>query len=81
MTELTYGEAVRRLRIARGLSQDELAALAGISGRQIERLERGQARPSAGRQERVSAALGFDRNRDLVLAASLEPRRSAGEVA
>lgn len=39
---LTFGQRVRTLRQARGLSQEELAELAGIHRTYVSSLERGQ---------------------------------------
>lgn len=55
------GELLRRARKARGLTLEELAALAGVSRSYLHRLEAGAAaRPSLGVLEGVSRALGVD---------------------
>jgi len=64
VAELTYGQAVRRLRIARGLSQEALAGEVGLSAAQLERIERGRSTAGEARQERLTAALKFYGRRD-----------------
>ncbi len=58
-SELPGHEQLRRLRIRTGLSQQELAAQAGISVRTLRYLERGETgRPHASSIHRLAAALG-----------------------
>jgi transcriptional regulator with XRE-family HTH domain len=45
--EEQIGRAVRRTRLARSLSQDELAKLAGIEPSYLSEIERGKADPDA----------------------------------
>jgi transcriptional regulator with XRE-family HTH domain len=49
---------LRRLRVAKGLSQDGLAADAGIDRTYVSRLERGMENPTVALLERLSEALG-----------------------
>ena len=46
MDRTGFGDHLRRWRRARGLSQIDLAALAGVSARHISFLETGRAQPS-----------------------------------
>ena len=48
---------VRRLRVARGLSQEALAVDAGIERSYMSRIERGLENPSVAVLERIAAAL------------------------
>lgn len=48
---------LRRLRVARGLSQEQLAVDAGIDRTYVGRLERGRANPTVAVLERIAAAL------------------------
>jgi transcriptional regulator with XRE-family HTH domain len=48
---------IRRLRVARGLSQEVLAVDAGIDRTYVSRLERGLADPSVGILEKLARAL------------------------
>lgn len=52
------GRNVRRLRLARELTLDELAEAAGVAVRGLGALERGQANPSLAALGRVAAGLG-----------------------
>jgi transcriptional regulator with XRE-family HTH domain len=48
---------LRRLRVARGLSQEQLAVDAEIDRTYVGRLERGRANPTVAVLERIAAAL------------------------
>jgi transcriptional regulator with XRE-family HTH domain len=48
---------LRRLRVERGLSQENLAVDAGIDRTYVSRLERGLENPTVGILEQLSAAL------------------------
>ena len=48
---------IRRLRLARGLSQEKLAVDAGIDRTYVSRLERGLENPSVAVLEKLSRAL------------------------
>ena len=48
---------LRRLRVARGLSQENLAVDAGIDRTYVSRLERGLENPTVGILEQLSVAL------------------------
>lgn len=50
---------VRRLRVARGISQEHLAVDAGIDRTYVSRLERGRENPSVAVLERIADALGI----------------------
>lgn len=54
------GEEVRRLRIERGLSQQELAERIGLSQSVIARLEAGGVEPRLSTLDRVAKALGVE---------------------
>ena len=54
------GQAVRRRRLALGLSQVELAARAGMTQPALSRLEAGGVVPTIPLLERISAALDAD---------------------
>ena len=54
-----FGEALRRYRVAAGLSQEELAEVAGLSRRGMSDLERGTRRaPHLATVRRLAEALG-----------------------
>lgn len=63
------GMEIRRLRLAAGLTQAELAERAGVSRRWLGRLERGHTGAETGNLMRVVRALG--------LAVWLEPARTS----
>ena len=54
----TFGQNLRTLRQARGLSQDRLGALAGLSGRSVRSWEADAAKPRHGALAALAAALG-----------------------
>lgn len=54
------GEEVRRLRIARGLSQQELAKRMGLPQSVVARLEAGGVEPRLSTLDRVAQALGVE---------------------
>lgn len=60
--ELAYelGQCVRELRLARGLSQKDLAALVGTSQAAIARLELGGTNPRVSTLARLGTALGAE---------------------
>lgn len=57
MEDTTLGEKVRRLRKRRGLSQDALAQIAGLSLRTVQRIESENRNPSGDSLRRLSRAL------------------------
>jgi transcriptional regulator with XRE-family HTH domain len=52
-----FGAAVRKVRIAKGLSQERLAELARLDRTYISGLERGVRNPALSTQERIANAL------------------------
>jgi transcriptional regulator with XRE-family HTH domain len=52
------GANVRRLRLAKGLTQEALAHEAGVALRLLGGIERGQRNPTIGMVGKISAALG-----------------------
>lgn len=56
--ETVIGANIRRLRKAAGLSQEDLAAEAGIDMRYLGGIERGQENPTIGVLAGIAKALG-----------------------
>ena len=52
------GAAIRRERVALGISQEELAKRSGLQRTYISDLERGTRNPSVGSIQRIAQALG-----------------------
>jgi transcriptional regulator with XRE-family HTH domain len=52
-----FGSAIREIRIAKGLSQEALAATAGVERSHVGKIERGQHMPSLAAILKISAAL------------------------
>lgn len=76
----TFGERLRRLRVAAGLSQEGLAERAGLTSNAVGALERGERRrPHPDTLRRLSAALGLDDAGRAMLAAAVPSR--AGDAA
>lgn len=57
--KVAFGEAVRKYRIARGLSQEKLAELADIRRTYIGDVERGQRNVAIVNMHRIASALGI----------------------
>jgi transcriptional regulator with XRE-family HTH domain len=57
--ELAIGIRIRKLRLEKGLTLDDLAAASGVSRAMISRIERAEASPTASLLARVCAALGL----------------------
>ena len=55
-----FGRNLRRLRTAKGLSQEGLAHLVGVHRNYVGALERGERNPTLVSVERVAEALGTD---------------------
>jgi transcriptional regulator with XRE-family HTH domain len=56
--DVAIGQKLRALRLARGLSQTELARMIGVTFQQLQKYETGGNRISAGRLAVVAAVLG-----------------------
>lgn len=54
------GENIRRLRLARGLSQERLGELSGVDFKYVGAIERGEANFTIGILERLARALGVE---------------------
>ena len=54
------GDKIRRLRDARALTQEELAAKAGITVAALSRIERNNAEPRPTTRRKLAQALGVD---------------------
>jgi transcriptional regulator with XRE-family HTH domain len=57
--ELAIGIRIRKLRLEKGLTLDDLAEASGVSRAMISRIERAEASPTASLLARVCAALGL----------------------
>jgi transcriptional regulator with XRE-family HTH domain len=57
--ESAIGARIKELRIARGLTLDELASASAVSRAMISRIERAEASPTASLLARLCAALGL----------------------
>lgn len=53
-----FGERVRELRLARGLSQEELASMAGVHRTYLGSIERAERNPSLKNIAAIAEALG-----------------------
>lgn len=66
------GIAVRKMRVEAGMSQEELAAQAGLEPSLIARVEAGEADPTWGDARRIATALGTTVDRLAALVEELE---------
>lgn len=73
----SIGANVRRLREARGWTQEDLAKAAGVTSRYIKTVETGTANPTVRVMLSLARALGVPHG-DFYAAAKLEPRRAPG---
>jgi len=55
-----FGEKIRKLRVAKGLSQEELAFRAGIHRNYLGGIERGERNPALDNIAAIAKALGVD---------------------
>lgn len=55
----TIGERIRTYRVRKKLSQDALGEIAGLHGKYIGQLERGEKNPTIGSIEKVARALNL----------------------
>src|SRR6187397_919026 len=75
---MAFGAALRRLRLAAGLTQERLAERAGVSAKAIIALENDPARtPRLETVTRLADALGLDRDDRAHLLAAARPPGSA----
>ncbi|MEI6203273.1 MAG: helix-turn-helix transcriptional regulator [Enhydrobacter sp.] len=63
MSTQQFGAAIRRLRLRAGLSQESLAAAAGLHRTYVGSIERGERNPSLVNIERLASALGVPASR------------------
>lgn len=80
--DTSAGQHLRRLRRQAGLSQLDLALLAGVSQRHLSCIETGRAKAGPGTLHALLSALDvpLDCCNDVFLAAGYAPRYSAGEI-
>lgn len=57
---MTVGENIKRIRIQRGLTQDELGYLVGVADTMIRKYELGIANPKPSKLEAIAYALGVN---------------------
>jgi len=74
----TFGELLRRHRVAAGLTQEALAARAGLSVYGIQKLERGTTRPYRDTAARLALALELTPDEAARFQAAVEPVRRRG---
>ena len=73
-TNRAFGQALRRQRQVAGLSQEELAARAGLHRTFVSLLERGLRNPSLDVVRRLAAPLGITAATLVALVEELSPR-------
>ena len=71
---INLGEIIRQQRVLKPLTQQELAAMSGVSQSHLGRIERGERFPSARVLRRIAKPLGFEEDELLTLAGYLSPR-------
>jgi putative transcriptional regulator len=77
--QLRLPEAIRDIRHALGLSQEEFAKLFKLTLRQVKEMESGQANPTAETLNRVGKAFGFKLGFVPLRAPELPPRSSEAQ--
>ena len=70
-----FGDHLRALREARGLSQERLGSKAGLSGKFVGEVERGEKSISLDSLWRVARALGL--SMPALITGAMKPRRRA----
>ncbi|GAA4024966.1 hypothetical protein GCM10022247_56770 [Allokutzneria multivorans] len=78
MLRRTFGALLWRERLAQGLRQVDLAALAGLDRRTVERLEAGSVRPSTSSTRKLAVALRRGRDELAVAVLDLDLQEAAG---
>jgi transcriptional regulator with XRE-family HTH domain len=73
------GEAIRRLRLERGLTQRQLADAADVNETWISHIEAGRTNPAWGTVTRLAAALDLTVSQLAAVAEGLADRSPAGE--
>ena len=73
--ELPFGAALRRLRLAAGLSQEQLGLESGVQRNFISLIETGQNQPTIGTITKLARALNLKASQ-LVAEAEVEAARS-----
>lgn len=71
---LTFGQALKEYRLATGMTQEALAARAGVSPRNVQNLERGVNQPQRETAERLAEALGLGGADRAAFLAAAQPR-------
>lgn len=74
--ELPFGAALRRMRLAARMSQEQLALEAGVQRNFISLIETGQNQPTIGTIAKLARALGMKAS-ELVAAAESRPHRES----
>lgn len=82
--ELPFGAALRRLRLAAGMSQERLGLEAGVQRNFVSLIETGQNQPTIGTISKLARALGMKASElvaqaeaEAEAAAKTRPRRTA----
>ncbi len=68
------GGIIRRQRVIKPLTQQELATMSGVSPSHLGRIERGERFPSARVLRRIAKPLGFEEDELFTLAGYLSPQ-------
>lgn len=76
--ELPFGSALRRLRLAAGMSQEQLGLEAGVQRNFISLIETGQNQPTISTIAKLARALGMKAS-ELVAQAEAEQSTVAGQ--
>jgi transcriptional regulator with XRE-family HTH domain len=73
---VALGHAIRQLRVAAGLSQEELSLKSGVHRNYIGGVERGERRPTVTTVARLAEALGVHASDVLIAAEQYRGERS-----
>lgn len=66
--QVAFGQAVREVRGRRGISQENLAEIAGLHRNHVSALERGERNPTLSTQRKVATGLSIALSRLVALA-------------
>ena len=75
--ELSFGAALRRMRLAAGMTQEQLGLEAGVQRNFISLIELGQNQPTIGTIAKLAKALGLKASE---LVAEAERETQAGRI-
>ena len=79
-TIVEYGEIIRRIRMARGLSREELGKMVGLDVNRIQQYENGYRRPKGALLDQIFDVLNADVSVEIHITVTEKGKSQDGEV-